>query len=95
MALIALYVVDDNALHAEPGTSLGDHLASMLIPLALLLAVALAHARVRAGLRAVLALTIGALAVTAGVADGFRHVAVDRVAGDDVTSMLSVSPVRS
>ena len=89
LALIALYVVDDNALHAEPGTSLGDHLASMLIPLALLLAVALAHARVRAGLRAVLALTIGALAVTAGVADGFRHVAVDRVAGDDITSMLS------
>jgi hypothetical protein len=29
-----------------------------------------------------------ALAVVAGVADGVRHVAVDRLAGDDFTALL-------
>ena len=39
---IALHIVDDNYLQPKPGTSAGDHLASGLIPIAVLAAVAAA-----------------------------------------------------
>ena len=42
-----------------------------------------------AGARAVAALTAGPLMIIAGVVDGARHVAVDRLAGDDVTAILA------
>jgi len=32
----------------------------------------------------------GTLAVVAGAVDGFRHIAVDRLGGDDVTVMLAL-----
>ena len=41
-----------------------------------------------AGARAVAALTAGPLMIVAGVVDGVRHVAVDRLGGDDVTAIL-------
>lgn len=90
-ALIALYVVDDGAIHAEPGTGIGDHLVRMLVPLALLAASAGLYPRVRAGARAGLALVWGVLAATAGIADGLRHVAVDTLAGDDLTAMVAAA----
>jgi hypothetical protein len=45
----------------------------------------------RPGARGAVSLGVGALAVTAGVADGVRHVVVDRVAGDDVGALLATA----
>ena len=89
LALILLGVADDAFWHPERGTGAADHLVSGLSPLAIGLAVALAYPRLRAGLRAIAAVACGTLAVAAGAVDGYRHVAVDRLAGDDVTAMLA------
>src|SRR5215207_9933349 len=89
LAVIVVAVVDDAFVHPEPGTSAGDHLASGLVPAAIAVVAALAYPRLRPGLRGVAGLVCGVLALTAGVVDGFRHVAVDRLAGDDLTAMLA------
>jgi uncharacterized protein len=89
MAIAAIAAIDDAFVHPEPGTSAGDHLASGLVPFGVACVLALAYPRLRAGLRAVAALVCGVLALTAGVADGFRHVFVERLAGDDLTAMLA------
>jgi hypothetical protein len=89
MAVIALAIVDSSFVHPEPGTSAGDHLASGLVPLAIAAVLALTYPRLRPGLRGTVALVCGVLALTAGVVDGFRHVAIDRLAGDDLTAMLA------
>ena len=87
--MILLAVADDAFGHPEPGTGAADHLAGGLVPLAIGLGLVLAYPRLRAGLRAVAALVCGTLAVVAGVVDGYRHIAVDRLAGDDVTAVLA------
>jgi len=89
LAVIVVAVVDDSFVHPEPGTSAGDHLAGGLVPAAIAGVAALAYPRLRPGLRGVAGLICGVLALTAGVVDGFRHVAVDRLAGDDITAMLA------
>jgi dienelactone hydrolase/uncharacterized membrane protein YozB (DUF420 family) len=89
MAVVAVAVVDDAFVHPEPGTSGTDHLAAGLLPVAVALALALRFPRMRAGLAAIVALTCAALAIAAGVADGVRHVAVDSLAGDDLTATLA------
>ncbi|MBJ7519837.1 MAG: prolyl oligopeptidase family serine peptidase [Solirubrobacteraceae bacterium] len=90
-ALIALYVVDDGIVHREPGTSVGDHAVSVLVPLALLGASVLIHRRARPGVGAILALTWGVLALVAGISDGVRHIAVDGLAGDDIAAVLAAA----
>ena len=87
--VIVIVVADDAFVHPEPGTSAGDHLLSGLIPIAIALSVAVAYPRLRAGLRAVVAVSFGALALVAGIADGVRHIAISTISGDDVTSCLS------
>jgi hypothetical protein len=87
---VALHVVDDNYLQPEPGTSPGDHLASGLVPVALLGALALLYPRLRAGLRAWLSMTLGALALFVG-APGAYHLADGRASGDDFTGLLCVA----
>ena len=89
MTIAAIAVIDDAFVHPEPGTSAGDHLASGLVPFGVACVLALAYPRLRAGLRAVAALVCGVLALTAGVADGFRHGFVEQLAGDDLTAMLA------
>jgi uncharacterized protein len=89
VAIAAVAAIDDAFVHAEPGTSAGDHLASGLVPVAIAVGLALAYPRLRPGLRATAALVCGVLALTAGVADGVRQVVVDRLAGDDVTAVLA------
>src|SRR5215207_4409050 len=89
LAVIVVAVVDDAFVHPEPGTYAGDHLASGLVPPAIAVMAALAYPRLRPGLRGVAGLICGVLALTAGAVDGFRHVAVDRLAGDDLTAMLA------
>jgi uncharacterized protein len=89
MAAAALWVLDDAFWHREPGTSVSDHLASGLVAAALAALLALAYPRLRPGARAVTALTAGPLMIVAGVVDGARHVAVDRMSGDDLTAILA------
>jgi hypothetical protein len=89
MAAAALWVVDDAFWHREPGTAVGDHLMSGLVPVALAALLALAYPRLRPGVRAVAALTAGPLMVVAGIVDGVRHLAVDRLGGDDVTAIVA------
>jgi uncharacterized protein len=89
LAFVALAVADDAFIHPEQGTAAGDHLVSALVPLTVAAALAFAYPRLRAGARGATAIVAGVLALTAGVADGFRHVALDRVAGDDVSAMLA------
>ena len=89
LAVILLAVADDAFVHPEPGTGPASHLVSGLVPLAIGLALVLAYPRLRAGLRAVAGLVCGTLAVVAGTVDGYRHIVVDRLAGDDVTAVLA------
>ncbi|HET9507679.1 MAG TPA: prolyl oligopeptidase family serine peptidase [Gaiellaceae bacterium] len=67
LAAIGLHVLDDNYLRPQPGTSAGDHLASGLVPLAILAAVAAAYPHLPAWLRATAATTFGALGVAIAV----------------------------
>ena len=60
-AVVALHVVDDNFLQPAAGTSALDHLASGLVPLALLALGGWSYLRVRAGARALIAIAIGHL----------------------------------
>jgi uncharacterized protein len=89
IALAAIAGADDAFVHPETGTAAVDHLASGLVPLALAVVLAVAYPRLRPGLRGAAAIVAGVLAVAAGVADGFRHVVVDRVAGDDLAAMVA------
>jgi hypothetical protein len=89
MGLIALAVADDAFVHHEPGSVASEHLLSGLVPIAIAASLAFAYPRLRPGLRALVALVCGTLAVTAGAVDGLRHIAVDRLAGDDVTAVLA------
>src|SRR5215216_1181323 len=67
LAAIALHVVDDNYVEPQSGTSAGDHLASGLVPIAVLTAVAALYPRLRGGLRACPAMTMGAIGIAFGV----------------------------
>lgn len=90
LGVIAIAVLDDAFVHREPGTSVADHVAGGLIPVAIAVIAAFAYPRLRPGLRAVVALVFGSLAIVAGIVDGLRHVAIDRLAGDDVTALLAL-----
>jgi hypothetical protein len=49
----------------------GDHLASGLVPIAILVAVAAIYPRLRAGARAATAMTLGAIGITIGVTGAY------------------------
>src|SRR5688572_7200336 len=89
LAVIALAVADDAFVHPEQGTSASDHFVSGFVPIAIATGLALAYPRFRAGLRGAIAIACGLPALTAGVADGARHVLVDRLAGDDLSVMAA------
>src|SRR3954470_10514386 len=84
LVVAAAAVADDAFLHPEHGVGPPDHLASGLIPLAVAAALIWAAPRLAPALRGWLAVAAGALAVMGGVADGVRHVLVDRLSGDDL-----------
>src|SRR5688500_16954833 len=89
LGFVALAVADDAFVHPEQGTAAEDHVVSGILPLAIAGVLALVYPRLRAGARGAIAIVAGLLAATAGVADGYRHVVVDRMAGDDLTAMLA------
>lgn len=90
LAVVALHIVDENYLQPEPGTSAGDHLASGLIPIAVLAAVAAIYPRLRAGVRAATAMTFGALGITVGVPAVYFALEGD-VSGDHYTGFLALA----
>jgi hypothetical protein len=89
MAICAIAVIDDAFLYPEPGTSAGDHLTSGLVPVVVALALAVAYPRLRPGMRGVIAVCCGVLALAAGVSDGFRAALLSGVSGDDLSAMLA------
>src|SRR3982750_2393868 len=88
-AVIALHVVDDNYLQPERGTSPGDHLASGLIPIALLFAAIYVYPRARAGVVAVVAASAGFLGVVMGGSEAGIHTFRGGFVGDDVSGWLA------
>jgi uncharacterized protein len=87
LALLALHILDDNFLQPEPGTGVGDHLVSGLVPLALLALAAWAYPRLRGGARGALAMTIGLLGIAAGI-EGLHYTRAVGPSGDDFTGLL-------
>ena len=86
---VGLHFADDNFLRPEPGTSPGDHLSSGLIPIAVLAAVAAIYPRLRAGVRAGVAMTLGAIATTVG-APGAYYLLDGSASGDHFTGLLAI-----
>src|SRR4051812_34408449 len=89
-ALVALHVVDDSFLQPPAGTSAIDHLASGLVPLALLAAAAWGYRRVVAGWRGVLALTVGVFGVGIGTIEAGYYTTAVGPSGDDFTGLLAI-----
>jgi dienelactone hydrolase/multisubunit Na+/H+ antiporter MnhB subunit len=88
---IALHVLDDTFFQPEPGTSSSDHLASGLIPVAVLVGAALVYPRVRPGLRAVLAIAIGLLGIVIGSVEPSFYGPSEGLSGDDFTGVLAAA----
>ena len=88
VGLAAIPIVDDNFVQTEPGTSAADHLASGLVPLAVLAVVAAVYPRLWAGARAATALVLGALTVAIGV-PGAYFILDGTAQGDHYTALLA------
>ena len=65
-AVIALHVADDTLPQPPAGTTAADHLASALIPLALLALAAAAHPRLGSGPQGLFACVVGVFGITVG-----------------------------
>ncbi|HSD76417.1 MAG TPA: CocE/NonD family hydrolase [Solirubrobacteraceae bacterium] len=87
--VVAVHLVDDSFLQPQPGTSAGDHLASGLLPIAVLALAGWAYPRLRAGLRATIALVLGPLGIIAG-AEAVRYMSGPGLSGDDYTGLLAI-----
>jgi len=90
LAAIAVHVADDSFLQPQPGTSAGEHLASGLVPIAVLLLSAVAFGRLRAGVRAAIAIPLGLLAVVAGAGEAGYYSWKVGPSGDDYTGFLAL-----
>src|SRR6187549_348744 len=89
LGAISLHVVDDNYLQPAPGTSPLDHLASGLVPVAILAAIAALYPRLQPGLRAATAAIVGAIGIAFG-APGLYYVLDGSASGDHYTGLLSI-----
>ncbi|HUP32047.1 MAG TPA: prolyl oligopeptidase family serine peptidase [Gaiellaceae bacterium] len=90
LAVVGVHIADDNFLQPAPGTSWADHLASGLVPLAILAAVGALYPRLRAGLRATIAVTAGAIGASTGV-PGAYHLADGSASGDHFTGLAALA----
>src|SRR3954452_18060383 len=88
-ALIAIHLVDDNFLQPEPGSPTLGHLASGLVPLALIVVSAMLYVRLRSGIRAVLAILCGIVGILAGT-EAVYYTASGAASGDDYTGYFSI-----
>jgi hypothetical protein len=90
IGLVALHVADDSFLQPQPGTGVGDHLVSGLVPLAVMGLAAWAYPRLRPGLRATIALALGLFGVVAGV-EAVYYTTKGGPSGDDFTGLLALA----
>jgi dienelactone hydrolase len=90
VALIGLHIADDSFIQPNAGTGVGDHLASGLVPLALLALAALTYPRLRAGAAATLALVLGVLGIGFG-SEAVRYWSDIGLSGDDYTGLVSIA----
>jgi hypothetical protein len=91
IGIVGVHILDDNFLQPPPGTSAGDHLFSGLVPIALLAFTAVTYARLRAGFRAVIALSVGFLALVGGAGEAGYFTAKVGASGDDYTGLLMLA----
>lgn len=89
LALVALHIADDNYLQPQPGTTAGEHLASGLVPIAVLAAVAAIYPRLRAGARAATALALGGIGIAVGIPAAY-YVLDESASGDHYTGLLAL-----
>ena len=73
VGVIAVHVVDDSFVQPNAGTSAGDHLVGGLVPLAVLALAAWWYPRDRPGLRAIVALALGAFGLGAAAEGWVLH----------------------
>jgi uncharacterized protein len=90
LGVVGLHIVDDNFLQPAAGTSATDHLASGLIPSAMLGAVVALYPHVRAGARAATASTLGAIGVSIGF-PGAYHLYDGSASGDHYTGIAALA----
>ncbi len=88
---IALHVLDDRFFQPEPGTSVGDHLVSGLVPVALLVGAVVAYPRLRPGLRAALAIVFGLLGIVMGSVEAVFYGRSEGLSGDDYTGLFAAA----
>lgn len=89
LAVIALHVADDSFLQPQPGTSAGDHLVSGLVPLAVLTGFAAVYPRLRPGVRASVALVLGAFGIATGI-EAVHYLDAGQLSGDDYTGLAAI-----
>jgi uncharacterized protein len=89
-AVVGLHIADDSFIQPQPGTGIADHLASGLVPLALLTAAAIAYPRLRAGGQAILALVVGVFGIGIG-SEAVRYWSDVGLSGDDYTGLASIA----
>jgi uncharacterized protein len=88
VGVVALHVVDDSFIQPQPGTSVGDHLVSGLVPVAILVAAALLVPRLRPGARAAVAAVVGVFGAVAGI-EAVYYAHAGRLSGDDYTGFAA------
>jgi hypothetical protein len=89
IGLIALHVADDSFFEPQPGTGVGDHLVSGLVPLSVLGLAAWAYPRLRPGVRAAMALVLGLFGAVVGV-EAVYYTIKGGPSGDDFTGLLAI-----
>ena len=85
-----LHAVDDALLNRQPGVPLGQHLAGLAAVTMVAAAAAILFPRLRPGIRAGLAVVIGAVTVTNG-AMHVAHVATTGTSASDLTGVLAAA----
>ena len=90
IGVVALHVLDDNYLQPRPGTSPGEHLASGLVPIAILALIAAAYPRLPAAGRAATAMTVGGLAIGIGF-PGAYYVLDGSASGSHYSGLASIA----
>jgi uncharacterized protein len=89
-AVVGLHIADDSFIQPQPGTGIADHLASGLVPLALLTAAVVIYPRVRPGGQAILALVVGVFGIGIG-SEAVRYWSDVGLSGDDYTGLASIA----
>jgi dienelactone hydrolase len=90
LATIALHVLDDTVLQPQSGTGADDHLASGLVPLALLLGAIGLYRQARAGARASIALLAGLFGLVVSVEALYATIEGAGPSGDDFTGFAAL-----